>query len=586
MLGSRSDHLVAVDFDDEDLGLQFDALNPEIAAGTTRSTARRGWQIWLRMIGPYPPSEKTPQCEWRAAGNLSTIAGVHPEGMPYRIINDRPPMAVRYEDLKWPEGWPSPGLRRLQEEALRAMVERFGEPLFTNPKGEVNGINEPFWAALYASRHTTLWCPEEERFYVYEDASGLWVHDSEQMIRQRLGTLLLEQSRAMNVPWLARQRSQRALSSLSSQVANVTARPKAFSREARLEPMLHVANAVLIWRGDEWQVEPFSPDFHSRNASPIAYVPDATCPRFMEELLARCLQPDDIRILQMVAGMFLLGYNLLQIIVIIDGEAGTGKSQISDVLRGLVGRHNCVNLRTDLLHERFEIANYLSKSLLIGSDVSNDFLSNRGAPTLKALVGGDLLMAELKGVAGSQAVDGHFNVLITSNARLRMRLQDDSEAWKRRLIILTSEGTPPERAIPDFGGLLLREEGPGILNWAIEGVRLLFEELKAGNGRLRLSDGQRNRIHRALSESDSLRIFLGEGVRWDSDSDLTVEEVMSAYGSWCADRDLAPVPDTVAQRLMPTLMLELFQTARSSSIERRGKQKRGFRNVALTGPKS
>ncbi len=586
MLGPRSEHLVAVDFDEESFGLQFDALNPEIAEGTTRSTARRGWQIWLRMIGPYPPSEKTPQCEWRAEGCLSTIAGVHPQGMPYRIINDVPPMSVRYEDLKWPEGWPTPGLRRLQEEALRAMVERYGEPLFTNPKGDVNGINEPFWAALYGSRHTTLWCPEEERFYLYDDATGLWTLDSEQMIRQRLGALLLEQSRAMNVPWLSRQRSQRALASLSSQVANVTAKPRVFSREARIEHLLHTANAVLIWRGDEWQVEPFSPDFYSRNASPIAYVPGATCPRFMGELLSRCLCPDDIRILQMVAGMYLLWYNLLQIIVIIDGEAGTGKSQISDVLRGLVGRHNCVNLRTDLLHERFEIANYLSKSLLIGSDVNNDFLANRGAPTLKALVGGDLLMAELKGVAGSQAVDGHFNVLITSNSRLRLRLQDDVDAWKRRLVILTSEGTPPERAIPDFGGLLLREEGPGILNWAIDGVRLLFDELKAGNGRLRLSDGQRKRVQTALAESDSLRIFLGEGVRWDSASDVTVEEIMAAYANWCADREISPMPDGVAQRVLPTLMLELYQAARRNDIERRGRQKRGFCNVTLVSAKS
>ena len=308
---------------------------------------------------------------------------------------------------------------------------------------------------------------------------------------------------------------------------------------------------------DDWQVEPFSPDFFSRNASPISYLPEARCPRFQEELLARCLPLEDIRTLQMIAGMYLLGYNLLQLILIIDGEAGTGKSQISDVLLGLVGRHNCVNLRTHLLHERFEIANYLGKTLLLGSDMNSDFLSNRGALTLKALVGGDQLLAEIKGVAGSQPVQGHFNVLIISNTRLRMRLQDDVEAWRRRLGILTSEGTPPDRAIPDFGAVLRREEGQGILNWAVEGLRMLFAELKEGNGRLRLTDAQRSRIHRALAESDSLRIFLQEGVRWDSDSDLTGDEILSAYATWCSDRELTPMPDGIAQRLLPTLMLEL-----------------------------
>lgn len=509
------------------------------------------------------------------------FSGLHPTGVEYRVLNDQPPAEVRFDEIRWPDGWTVPGLHRLNEEALEELVRRYGPPCFLGPKGEPNAINEPFWAGLYAQHHETLWCPEDGRFYRYDAATGLWSVDAEPVIRRRLGELLLDQARGMNVPWLARQRTQRGLAALTGQVSNLTARPGAFAAERRPDPILHVANVVLAWRGDQWQVEPFSPDFYSRNASPIEYVPGAECPRFKEELLARCLPSEDIRTLQMLSGMFLLGYNLLQLIVIIDGEAGTGKSQISDVLRGLVGRHNCVNLRTDLLHERFEIANYLGKTLLVGSDVNSDFLSNRGAPTLKALVGGDQLLAEIKGVAGSQPVDGHFNVLITSNTRLRMRLQDDVEAWRRRLVILTSEGTPPERAIPDFGAVLLREEGPGILNWAIEGLRLLFAELKEGNGRLRLNDAQRSRVHRALAESDSLRIFLGESVRWDSDGDLTVEEIMSAYATWCGDRELSPMPDGVAHRLLPTLMLEMFQTARSRSLERDGKAKQGFRSVSL-----
>lgn len=138
---------------------------------------------------------------------------------------------------------------------------------------------------------------------------------------------------------------------------------------------------------------------------------------------------------------------------------------------GLIGPHNCVNLRTDLLQERFEIANYIGKTLLSGLDVSSDFLSNRSAPTLKALVGGDQLMAEIKGCAEPQIVQGTFNVLITANSRLRLRIQDDVEAWRRRLVVLTSAASPAERPIPDFGARLLVDEGPGILNWAVDGLR-------------------------------------------------------------------------------------------------------------------
>ena len=67
----------------------------------------------------------------------------------------------------------------------------------------------------------------------------------------------------------------------------------------------------------------------------------------------------------MFAGLFLLGRNIVQKILLIDGEAGTGKSQTAHVIRGLTGPHNYVNLRTDLLQERFEIANYMGKTLLL-----------------------------------------------------------------------------------------------------------------------------------------------------------------------------------------------------------------------------
>lgn len=578
VLGPRSGHLCALDFDlQEDLDT-WDFHNPELSA-TTRTVGARGAQSWFRLVGPYPPSEKTKQCEWRAEGNLSTFAGIHPSGSPYRLINAVEPMEIRFEDICWPDGWPVPGIERAHRELVEDLVKRYGDPIFRGPKGEPVAINETFWAALYDLENQTIFAPEENQFFRYCEASGLWLHDPEQVIRRRIGEMLFRHSKGMNVPFLSKQRTQARLCSLESQVGNLTARSGAFKRDKRKEPILHVANGVLIWRGDKWVFEPFSPDFYSRNASPVAYQPGAACPRFLNELVGPCLAPEDVETLRLLLGQFLVGYNLTQSILILDGEAGTGKSQIVEVIRGLVGGHNCVNLRTELLHERFELANYRDKTLLLGSDVSNDFLSNRGAPVLKALVGGDRLLAEIKGVAQSQPLEGHFNVLVTSNSRLRMRLQDDVSAWRRRLVILTSEGAPPKRAIPDFGARLLRDEGPGILEWAIGGLALLFRALDEGNGRLPLTDGQRQRIERALAESDSLKIFLTERVRWDSAADLTTDEIVQGYAVWSHERELSPMPDGLVQRVLPDLMMELFRTARATDIDRDGRNRRGYRHV-------
>jgi hypothetical protein len=61
-----------------------------------------------------------------------------------------------------------------------------------------------------------------------------------------------------------------------------------------------------------------------------------------------------------------------------------------------IGKANCSELRTKQLDGRFEIGGYLGKTLLIGADVSAGFLNESAAYRLKALTGGDLLMAEHK----------------------------------------------------------------------------------------------------------------------------------------------------------------------------------------------
>lgn len=579
--GERSGGVVGIDFDDEDRGLEFDAVNPGLL-GTLRIVGGRGWKIFLRIRGEFPPSEKTDECEWRADGNLCHVAGLHPSGVMYRAAVDAPVLEVDFSDIVWPHGWTVPGVTRATREILEGLESKFGPPYWPNAKGEPSVLNEPFWAGMYLERELTLWCPEEAQFYRYDEATGIWAPDDAPVIMARVRAMMLEQSRAMNVPWLARQNSSRVLSAILAHVRNESSRPGVFAPEARRENIVHAANCMLAWRGDAWCQEPFAPEWYSRNASPVPYDPAATCPRFESELLNRCLPPDDAALLQRIAGMFLLGRNLLQRIVIVDGAAGTGKSQLVDVLIGLIGRMNVANLRTDLLAERFEIAQFIGKSLLIGSDVPSNFLLADGADRLKSIVGGDILAAEIKGVRGSVQLAGVFNVLITSNARLRMRLQGDVEAWRRRLVILRSEAPKPERAIAEFGRLLLSEEGAGILNWALRGAQQLFAEIAAHGARLQLTADQQKRVDRALSESDSLRLFLVDGVRWDARDDVTTEEILRAYAEWCDAEDILPMPDHVAQKQLPTLMLELFQAPRSGSIIRDGRNRKGYSGLAIS----
>src|SRR5690606_19784052 len=130
------------------------------------------------------------------------------------------------------------------------------------------------------------------------------------------------------------------------------------------------------------------------------------------------------------------------------------------------GLDNTANLRTNMLDNRFELAGYAGRTLLAAKDVRGDFLQHAGAAQLKALTGSDSLEAESKFSNERCRLRGDYGILITANSRLRVRLDGDESAWRRRLL-LVEFATPPKTRIPDFAREILKEEGPGVLNWAI-----------------------------------------------------------------------------------------------------------------------
>mgnify|MGYP001592190415 CR=1 FL=1 len=216
----------------------------------------------------------------------------------------------------------------------------------------------------------------------------------------------------------------------------------------------------------------------------------------------------------------------------------------------------------------------------MGVDVPGNFLSEKGAYVIKGLVGGDWFDAEQKCGTGNFPFQGNFCILITSNSRLQVRLDGDTGAWKRRLLIIRFEGPEPAKKIPHFENLLIEEEGSGILNWALQGLGMLLKDIQAG-GDIQLIESQKKIVDGLLAESDSLRHFLMDNVIQNEDADLSTTQIVEAYAEYCPLRGWNPKPITVIHRELESLMLELFGTAKSNSIKRDNKSTRGFRRVAF-----
>ena len=599
LLGAASGGLCSVDIDDDDSVEPFLALNPDLAA-TLRSRGRRGCNLWVRVQGACPPpsaltrKDGSAWGEWRSTGVSTMIDGIHPEGMSYTRSPEVPPITLPFEAINWPDDLNPPRLATCDEpDELLAeddepdddVIRRYGVPVYYSetPTGGlyVSRINEPYWAALYAAEHIMLYEPDERTFYQYDHETGLYSVISPDVIKQVVSHRMLLMSRTKDVlDGLEKLRTEKNLNAVIGQLRGIAEHRHAFTDRPRA---VHLANCMLRIEGGICIRENFSPKFRSRNRSPIAFDPDAECPRFLNELLLPAVHPDDAILLQKMAGQYLLGTNILQRFVILDGTPGGGKSQLANVLQAIVGQENVTQLRTDHLGERFELFRFIRRTLLVGVDVNKDFLQSKGAPVIKALCGGDWLDAEQKGGTGSFQFQGKFNILMTSNARLQVALQGDDGAWKRRMLIVRYEALPPKRIIFDFADVLIREEGPGILNWALEGLHMLLKDIEE-TGTIRLTDRQKGVVDSLLAESDSLRWFLTDMVKRQKGSDLTVNEIMQAYADYCPDKRWQPMKNAQISYQLPTLMMDLFQAVGAHSCQRDGKAARGFRGVAFINP--
>jgi P4 family phage/plasmid primase-like protien len=597
LTGEPSGGLCSIDIDDDEAVEPFLALNPTLRE-TLRSHGRRGCNVWVRITGAYPPPSDIKKAdgsawgEWRSSGVCTMIHGVHPKGMSYTRSPEVSPVTMHFGEIQWPDDlilpWLAPDdeLPGQGDESDDPIIQRYGVPVFfSKPDKEgtcyVKGINEAYWAGLYAAEHIVLYEPDEQTFFRYHTDTGVYAVISADAIKDAISYRMLEVSRKNeSMRLLENMRTERNLNSITSRLKGIVEHRKAFTDRPRA---VHLANCMLTLENGEFTPTAYSPDFRSRNRSPISYDPTANCPRFLNELLLPAVHPDDAIMLQKMAGLTLLGENLIQRFVILDGEPGRGKSQYGIVLQHLVGRENVAQLRTRHLDERFEVFRYLRRTFLVGVDVDADFLSSKGASTIKGLVGGDLMDAEQKGGNDVFQIEGKFNMLMTSNCRLKVKLQGDVGAWRRRMLIARYELPPPKVKIPNFGELLIREEGPGILNWALNGLRMLLKDIEE-TGDIRLTPRQSGVVDSLLAESDSLRYFLRECVKHEKGSDLTVGEIVQAYAHYCPDKGWDPLPESRIGSQLGTLMLELFQTAKSNSCQRDGRATRGYRGVTFINP--
>jgi phage/plasmid-associated DNA primase len=224
----------------------------------------------------------------------------------------------------------------------------------------------------------------------------------------------------------------------------------------------------------------------------------------------------------------------------------------------------------------------MSKSLLLGADVPDNFLTLEGASELKKLVGGDLLKAERKGSSADIQFRGDLNVLITSNAQLLFRLRSDYEAWERRIVLIEFPNLPRTKIIDNFAQKLVAEEGSGILNWVVKGATKLLNDVNELKGFV-LSKAQKERVEKRLAASDSVRKFVEDEINTESGGKLVTSDILERYVMYCQGRGWTPIPDSVARYRIAEALTSLYGAVASSNLKNElGSRARGYLGIVFS----
>ncbi len=243
----------------------------------------------------------------------------------------------------------------------------------------------------------------------------------------------------------------------------------------KAESIYPVGNGLLDLESGE--LLEHSPKYFATSGARFNYRKDAECPnwlKFLSQLWPTEEEGEQIKALQQWFGYCCSARTDLQKGLLFVGPKRCGKGTIISILSELVGWGSVVSTSLMTLNEQFGLGEWPEKRLAIFPDVrmvgSQDF--TRAFERLLSIIGQD-----------SITIDRKFRDAVTERLRTRIMLvsnsvpplHDAAGALASRFLVLRSYHSAYGRE--DLGLLgRLRKELPGILLWALEGLRSLNAE--------------------------------------------------------------------------------------------------------------
>ncbi|MFI6485725.1 phage/plasmid primase, P4 family [Nonomuraea sp. NPDC050663] len=287
-----------------------------------------------------------------------------------------------------------------------------------------------------------------------------------------------------------------------------------------------------------------SPDpskhFHSRSTTVAPrQMPTPRWKRFLDDIFGPDVEGQEtIDFLHLLLGHSITGDVGAQVLPFLYGQGKNGKSVLLEVMIQLLGDYADAAPPGFLMAKTFDshptdLAELHGRRIIVCSELKPGDRFDEAR--VKLLTGGDKIKAR-------RMRQDFFSFTPTHHLWLLGNHRPEVSAggfafWRRIRLIPFERVVPEERKIDNLAKVLVREEGPGILSWLVDGARRYL------SGEKDLSGPQRVRVAtNAYAETeDHIGRWLSDACKIEAGLRAEQAHLYGAYVRWCADEGANPV---------------------------------------------
>lgn len=303
--------------------------------------------------------------------------------------------------------------------------------------------------------------------------------------------------------------------------------------------LLNVKNGVLHFTDHGAEFRPHSPDYLMSKIAGVKYDPDADCPRF-RKFISEIMQDDrpKIRFLQTFLSLGLIGEAPEDKLVIEYGATTrNGKSTLNNVIMHVLGDYavqmnpeTIAQQKADSRRASGDVARLAGCRFVVSSELPKNMLMN--SQLVKQMTGGDNITARHL-TEREFEFKPQFVMVLNSN---HLPIVSDQSVFESNRVCVLEFGRHFTEAEQDKRlESKLKAEGPGILNWLIEGLEIYRI---AG---LVVPETVAAATKDYANSSDKIMMFLDECLTAESGKFFPAGTAYIHYSAWSGENGFATV---------------------------------------------